>query len=65
MSLSPSQFVQFCRDVCAEAKRVTWLTRRGTLVTTGAVVVMAGFMSIFFFVIDQLIGLVLRHLFGL
>ena len=65
MSFSPSQFVQFLRDVYAEIKRVTWPTRRGTLATTGAVVVMAGAMSIFFFVIDQLIGLALRQLFGL
>nr|WP_301273122.1 preprotein translocase subunit SecE [Acetobacter oryzoeni] len=52
-------------DVRAEAERVTWPTRRATLVTTGAVLAMAGMASIFFFFVDQLIGLGVRQLFGL
>ncbi|MBO1359089.1 MULTISPECIES: preprotein translocase subunit SecE [Acetobacter] len=62
MSVSP---VNFLRDVEAEAKRVTWPSRRATLVTTGAVLAMASLTSIFFFVVDQLIGLGVRELFGL
>nr|WP_243429644.1 preprotein translocase subunit SecE [Acetobacter sacchari] len=62
VSVSP---VNFLRDVEAEAKRVTWPSRRATLVTTGAVLAMASLTSIFFFVVDQLIGLGVRELFGL
>nr|WP_194299600.1 preprotein translocase subunit SecE [Acetobacter thailandicus] len=53
------------REVRAEAKRITWPTRRATLVTTGAVLAMASLASLFFFAVDQLIGLGMRQLFGL
>jgi len=62
VSVSPGKFL---RDVRAEAERVTWPTRRATLITTGAVLAMAGLASIFFFAVDQLIGLGVRQLFGL
>jgi preprotein translocase subunit SecE len=62
VSVSPAKFVQ---DVRAEAGKVTWPTRRATLVTTGAVLAMAAMTSVFFFVVDQLIGLGVRELFGL
>ncbi|MCH4024262.1 MAG: preprotein translocase subunit SecE [Acetobacter sp.] len=57
--------VKFLQDVRAEAKRVTWPGRRATLTTTGAVVGMAAFTSLFFFCVDQLIGFGVRTLFGL
>ncbi|RDI36084.1 preprotein translocase subunit SecE [Gluconacetobacter liquefaciens] len=62
VSVSPAKFVQ---DVRAEASKVTWPTRRATLVTTGAVLAMATMTSVFFFVVDQIIGLGVRELFGL
>ncbi|GBR11697.1 MULTISPECIES: preprotein translocase subunit SecE [Acetobacter] len=62
MSVSP---VKFLRDVEAEARRVTWPSRKATLVTTGAVLAMASLASLFFFVVDQVIGLGVRELFGL
>ncbi|MBS0960189.1 MULTISPECIES: preprotein translocase subunit SecE [Acetobacter] len=62
MSVSPGKFL---REVRAEAKRITWPTRRATLVTTGAVLAMASLASLFFFAVDQLIGLGMRQLFGL
>ncbi|NVN02360.1 preprotein translocase subunit SecE [Asaia siamensis] len=57
--------VQYLKDVRAEATRVTWPTRRNTLVTTGAVLAMAALTSVFFFVVDQVIGLGVRELFGI
>lgn len=62
VSASP---VKFLRDVEAEAKKVTLPSRKATLVTTGAVLAMATLASIFFFVVDQAIGLGVRELFGL
>ncbi|MBS1028476.1 preprotein translocase subunit SecE [Gluconobacter sp. Dm-74] len=56
--------VAYVRDVRAEAKRVTWPTRRNTLITSGAVLVMVTVTCIFFFIVDQLIGLGVRGLFG-
>ncbi|QNT77829.1 preprotein translocase subunit SecE [Entomobacter blattae] len=62
MQVHPAKFL---RDVRAEAKKVTWPSRHNTLVTTGAVVVMATVTSVFFFLVDQIIGLGIRQLFGL
>lgn len=56
--------VAYVRDVRAEAKRVTWPTRRNTLITSGAVLVMVTVTCIFFFIVDQLIGFGVRGLFG-
>jgi preprotein translocase subunit SecE len=56
--------VRYFKDVRAEAMKVTWPSRRNTLITTGAVVAMAALTSIFFFIVDQVIGLGVRELFG-
>ncbi len=47
---NPFQFIQ---DVRAEAAKVTWPTRRETLITTGLVILMVLFASIFFLAVDQ------------
>jgi preprotein translocase subunit SecE len=51
---NPFEFLQEVRD---EASKVTWPTRRETLVTTGMVFVFVFIAAIFFFVVDQ----VIRH----
>ncbi len=56
--------VQFLREVRAEVAKVTWPTRRDTLVTTGLVFAMAAIAAIFFFTVDQLSGFGVRSLFG-
>ena len=61
MAVSPAKFV---REVRAEVTKVTWPTRRTTLITTGLVAAMASLTAIFFFVVDQVIGLGVRSLFG-
>ncbi len=45
--------VEFMSQVRAEANKVTWPTRRETLITTGLVLVMVIFASIFFVSVDQ------------
>jgi len=42
----------FIRQVRQEASKVTWPTRKETLVTTGMVFVMVFLASMFFFVVD-------------
>ncbi len=61
MAASP---VKFVREVRAEVTKVTWPTRRTTLITTGLVAAMASLTAIFFFAVDQIIGLGVRALFG-
>ncbi len=42
----------FIRQVRQEASKVTWPTRKETMVTTGMVFVMVFLASIFFFMVD-------------
>jgi len=56
---------RFFREVRSEVVKVTWPTRKETLVTTGLVFAMATVTAIFFFVVDQVIGYGVRALFGL
>ncbi len=57
---NPFEFIQ---QVRAEATKVVWPSRRETLITTGLVMLMALFASVFFIVVDDglrvLVGLVL------
>lgn len=58
--LDPAQFV---REVRQEVGRVTWPSRKETLVTTGLVLGMSALAAIFFLLADQLIQLVMRFVF--
>ncbi len=61
VALNPAKFI---REVRAEAAKVTWPSRKETLVTTGLVLAMAALATVFFFVADQVIGVAVRALFG-
>jgi preprotein translocase subunit SecE len=61
VAIAPAQFL---REVRAEVGKVTWPSRKETLVTTGLVFAMAAAAAIFFFVVDQAAGLGVRTLFG-
>ena len=50
--VSPFKFLQ---EVRAETQKVTWPTRRETMITTLMVFIMASVAGIFFFVADQVI----------
>ncbi len=54
---NPFEFIQ---QVRAEAAKVVWPTRRETMVTTGLVLLLVVFASVFFVVVDE----VLRALVG-
>lgn len=56
--------VRFLREVRSEVSKVTWPSRKETLVTTGLVFAMAALAALFFFVADQFIGIFVRLLFG-
>jgi preprotein translocase subunit SecE len=51
---------EFIRQVRQEAAKVTWPTRKETLITTGMVFAMSIVAAIFFFVVDQLLSLGIR-----
>ena len=50
--ISPFKFLQ---EVRAEADKVTWPTRRETMITTAMVFVMVAVASVLFLVADQII----------
>ncbi len=56
--------VKFLREVRAEVGKVTWPSRKETLITTGLVFALSGMAAVFFFVADQVIGIGVRALFG-
>ena len=61
VAVDPAKFV---REVRSEMARVTWPSRKETMVTTGLVFAMAALTALFFFAVDQLIGLSVRGIFG-
>ena len=56
--------LKFAREVRIEVTKVTWPSRKETMITTALVFGMAAVTAIFFFVVDQVIGLSVRALFG-
>ncbi len=62
MKTNAAEFVQQVRQ---ELARVTWPTRKETMVTTAMVFVMVFIAAAFFFVVDQILSEGVRLLFGL
>lgn len=54
----------FTRQVRQEVAKVTWPTRKETLITTGMVFAFVVVAAIFFTIVDYFIGLGVRGLFG-
>ena len=61
MVFNPARFL---REVRSEVAKVTWPSRKETLVTTGLVFAMVALAAVFFLVVDQVIGLGVRALFA-
>jgi preprotein translocase subunit SecE len=59
---SPVEFIQQVRQ---EVSRVTWPSRKETVVTTAMVFVMVFIAAAFFFVVDQAFSAGVRLVFGL
>jgi preprotein translocase subunit SecE len=60
--INPGQFV---REVRQEASKVTWPTRKETLLTTAMIFMMAFFAALFLFLVDQVLGVGMRLIIGL
>ena len=56
--------VKFAHEVRQEAQKVTWPTRKETVVTTGMVMVIVVLAAAFFFVADQALSLGVRFILG-
>ncbi len=62
MKTSP---IEFFRQVRQEANKVTWPSRKETLVTGAMVFVMVMITGLFFLVVDQALSFAVRILLGL
>ena len=56
--------IEFVREVRSEVARVTWPTRRETMITTSMVFIFVLIASVFFLLADKLIGFVVQLLLG-
>jgi preprotein translocase subunit SecE len=57
--------VKFMHEVRQEASKVTWPSRRETVISTGMVFVMVVLAALFFFAVDSVLSYGVRLLFGL
>jgi preprotein translocase subunit SecE len=58
---SKSNPFTFLQQVRSETAKVTWPSRRETMISTVMVLVMVVFAALFFFAADQLIGWILGY----
>jgi preprotein translocase subunit SecE len=63
--MAKTSAAEFVQQVRQELSRVTWPTRKETMVTTGMVFVMVFVAAAFFFIVDQVLSFGVRWLFGL
>jgi preprotein translocase subunit SecE len=56
---------QFAKQVRQEALKVTWPSRKETVVSTVMVLAMVILAAIFFFLVDQVLSFAVRLVFGL
>jgi len=63
--MAKTNAAEFVQQVRQELARVTWPTRKETMVTTAMVFVMVFIAAAFFFLVDQAMSYGVRLLFGL
>ena len=56
---------RFLQEVRSEANKVTWPTRKETMITTAMVFVMVAVASVFFMLADQVIRVLVTFILGL
>ena len=57
--------IEFVREVRAEVAKVTWPTRRETMITTSMVFIFVVIAALFFLVSDKVIAFVVQTLLGI
>ena len=62
MAVSPFKFLQEVRE---ETNKVTWPSRKETMITTAMVFVMVAVSSVLFLVADQVIRVIITFILGI
>ena len=65
MVMAKTNPAQFMREVRQEVSKVTWPSRKETVVTTAMVFVMSVVAALFFFFIDKIIAWVIQLILGI
>jgi preprotein translocase subunit SecE len=63
--MAKSSPFQFFKQVRQEASKVTWPTRKETVISTVMVFIMVIIAALFFFAVDQLLSAGVKLVFGL
>jgi preprotein translocase subunit SecE len=63
--MAKTSATEFIQQVRQEVSRVTWPSRKETMVTTAMVFLMVFVAAIFFFLVDQVFSAGVRLIFGL
>jgi len=63
--MARTSVAEFVQQVRQEVARVTWPSRKETVVTTGMVFLMVFLAAVFFFAVDQVLSNAVRLVFGL
>ena len=63
--MAKTNAAEFVQQVRQELARVTWPSRKETLVTTGMVFLMVFVAAAFFFAVDQVLSFGVRLIYGL
>jgi preprotein translocase subunit SecE len=63
--MAKTNAAEFVQQVRQELSRVTWPTRKETLITTAMVFAMVFVAAAFFFLVDQALSYIVRFVFGL
>ena len=63
--MSKVNLLEFARETRREIAKVTWPTRKETVVTTVMIIVMALASGIFFFAVDSGLGFAIRKILGM
>jgi len=64
-SVKKTSIGDFIREVRQETAKVTWPTRKETLITTAMVFAMSILAALFFFFVDQVLSFGIRVILGL
>lgn len=61
-NFNPAKYI---REVRQETSRVTWPTRKETMISTMMVLVLAFIAALFFLAVDNIISFLIRFIFGI
>jgi preprotein translocase subunit SecE len=57
--------ISFFKQVKSEALKITWPTKKETVTTSIMVFIMIAFFAMFFFIVDQVLGLIIKLVLGM